>query len=140
MTDKEFSGFLDPFDEYPTLRDRVKAVLERLPQHVVEDFLQDESFHVALENFVPGQGSSLWMAMPGPNRNASRAVVLRKRLNDCKEDFALYIIAHEFAHAHLHNGSWQEHTDPEDAADALAESWGFPKVARPSFLSFRPEP
>ena len=125
------SKFLQPFDEYPVLRDRVRTVLERLPNHIVEDFAQDDSFHITLDNFVPGQGWSLWMAMPGVNRNGSRAVVLRKRLNDCDEAFALYIVAHEFAHAHLHNGGWGDYSDPERAADALAESWGFPKVARP---------
>ena len=131
MTGSLFSDFLKPFEEYTTLRDRVRAVLERLPIPVVEDFLQDDGFHVTLENFVPGQGWSLWMAMPGANRSGSRAVVLRKRLNDCNEDFAVYIIAHEFAHAHLHNGGWGDITDPEQAADALANSWGFPKVTRP---------
>ena len=113
------------------LRNRVRAVLERLPTPVVEDFCRTKGFHVTLDNFVPGQGWSLWMAMPGVNRNGSRTVVLRKRLNDCNEDFALYIIAHEFAHAHLHNGGWQDLADPEQAADALAESWGFRKVNRP---------
>ncbi|QEF98783.1 hypothetical protein Mal15_28390 [Stieleria maiorica] len=130
MTADVFSEFLDPFKRHSVLRERVRAVLERLPTSVVEDFLQDERFRVTLENFVPGQGWSLWMAMPGANRSGSRVVVLRQRLNDCNEDFALYIIAHEFAHAHLHNGGWGEHTDPEQAADALADSWGFPKVAR----------
>ncbi|MEL6104605.1 MAG: hypothetical protein AAFU85_01155 [Planctomycetota bacterium] len=128
MTGGVFSKFLEPFEEQTVLRERVRAVLERLPTAVVEDFLGDESFHITLDNFVPGQGWSLWMAMPSANRSGSRAVVLRKRLNDCNEDFALYVIAHEFAHAHLHNGGWREHTDPEDAADALAESWGFPKA------------
>ncbi|MEO1618943.1 MAG: hypothetical protein AAFV88_24040 [Planctomycetota bacterium] len=134
MMDDVFSDLLRSFQGHATLRDRVRVVLERLPTLVVQDFLQDESFHITLDNFVPGQGWSLWMAMPGANRNGSRAVVLRKRLNDCDEDFALYIIAHEFAHAHLHNGGWREFTDPEQAADALADSWGFPKVARPRQL------
>lgn len=134
MSDDLFSKFLQPFDEYATLRDRVRTVLERLPTPVVDDFLQDEGFHVTLDNFVPGQGWSLWMAMPRAKGSGSRAVVLRRRLNDCNEDFALYIIAHEFAHAHLHNGGWRDFTDPEQAADALADSWGFPKVTRPRQL------
>ncbi|MEM6470991.1 MAG: hypothetical protein AAF802_15640 [Planctomycetota bacterium] len=130
MTGDVFSEFLKPFEQYVALRDRVKKVLEHLPTPVVDDFLRDESFHIALDNYVPGHGWSLWMAMPGTNRNGSRAVVLRKRLNDCNEGFALYIIAHEFAHAHLYNGGWGDITDPEEAADALAESWGFPKIPR----------
>ena len=28
----------------------------------------------------------------------------------------------------LHNGGWGETTDPEEAADAVAASWGFDKV------------
>ena len=131
MTDDVFSKLLESFEGHAALRDRVRAVLERLPTPVVEDFLQDDCFHVTLDNFGPGQGWSLWMAMPGPNLSGSRAVVLRNRLNDCDEDFALYVIAHEFAHAHLHNGGWRDLTDPEQAADALADSWGFPKVTRP---------
>ncbi len=125
------SKFLLPFQGYSELGARVRTVLERLPTAVIEDFLRDERFRVTMDNFVPGQGWSLWMAMPGVNRSGSRAVVLRERLNDCDEDFAMYIIAHEFAHAHLHNGGWGEYTDPEQAADALAASWGFPKVQRP---------
>ena len=131
MTDDVFSKLLESFEGHATLRDRVRTVLGRLPTPVVEDFLQDECFHVTLDNFVPGKGWSLWMAMPGANRSGSRAVVLRKRLNDCDEDFALYVIAHEFAHAHLHNGGWRDLTDPEQAADALAAAWGIPKVTRP---------
>ena len=59
----------------------------------------------------------------------SRCVVLKQRLAECSESFGLYVIAHELAHAFLHNGSWGEISDPEDAADALAESWGFPRPA-----------
>ena len=108
-----FSKFLTPFGEYPALGERVRTVLAQLPQAVVDDLLNDEGFHVALDNFVDGKGWSLWMAMPKGISSRSRAVVLRKRLNDCDEAFALYIIAHEFAHAHLHNGGWGDISDPE---------------------------
>ena len=74
----DFADFLKPFDEYATLRDRVRAVLERLPVPVVEDFLQDNCFHLTLDNFVPGQGWSLWMAMPAANRSGSRADSIAK--------------------------------------------------------------
>jgi hypothetical protein len=60
----------------------------------------------------------------------SRSVVLRRRLAECAEDFAHYVIAHELAHAHLWNGGWGEISDPEDAADALAASWGFARPGR----------
>jgi len=54
-------------------------------------------------------------------------VVLKPRLSMCEEAFAHYVIAHEFAHAYLRNGPWGNIFDPEDAADALAASWGFPR-------------
>jgi hypothetical protein len=65
------------------------------------------------------------MATPGPIGSGSRCVVLKPRLADCSEAFACYVIAHEFAHAFLRNGGWDAITDPEEAADALAASWGF---------------
>ncbi len=67
------------------------------------------------------------MAQLGPN-GTSRCVVLKPRLEHCSSAFARYIIAHELAHAHLHNGGWGEITDREEAADALAACWGFPKI------------
>lgn len=105
------------------------AVLNELPEVVQRDFLDDPRFRVTLENFVPGQGWTLWMASPGPVGSGSRCVVLRPRLAHCSEGFAHYVIAHEFAHAYLRNGAWGEITDVEEAADALAESWGFRRPA-----------
>ena len=51
--------------------------------------------------------------------------MLKHRLGECPEAFAHYVIAHELAHAYLHNGPWGAIEDPEQAADALASSWGF---------------
>jgi hypothetical protein len=59
-------------------------------------------------------------------------VVLRPKLERASESFAKYIIAHEFAHAFLRNGGWGKITDVEEAADALAASWGFYKPAKSS--------
>jgi Zn-dependent peptidase ImmA (M78 family) len=56
-------------------------------------------------------------------------VVLKPQLAECAKTFAHYVIAHELAHACLHNGGWREMDDPETAADALAACWGFPKPA-----------
>lgn len=67
------------------------------------------------------------MAPLGPG-GFSRCVVLKPRLERCSEAFARYIVAHEFAHAWLHNGGWGEITDCEEAADAVAATWGFAKV------------
>lgn len=66
------------------------------------------------------------MPLLGPS-GTSRCIVLKPRLEHCSHEFSRYIIAHEFAHAYLYNGGWGEITDREDAADALANHWGFPK-------------
>ena len=49
-------------------------------------------------------------------------------LENCSAAFVRYIVAHELAHAWLHNGGWGEITDREEAADAVAAAWGYEKV------------
>ena len=126
-----FSAYLEAFEEHLPLRERVLHVLNSLPTEVQNDFLSDPRFTVSIDNFVPGQGSTVFMAAPGDAEDRSRSVVLRPRLADCNEAFAHYVIAHEFAHAYLRNGPWGEIRDIEDAANALAASWGF---SRPNAL------
>ena len=126
----KFEAYIEPFSDLPQLRDRVLHVLEALPENVQSDFLDDERFHVQLDNFQEGKGWSLVMDLPSPDGHGSRCVVLKPKLADSDESFALYVIAHEFAHAFLHNGGWGEISDPEEAADALAASWGFVRPAR----------
>lgn len=120
-----FAAYIEPFAEYPVLQQRVLSVLRALPSEVQQDFLDDCRFGVAIDNYEPGIGWSLWMPTPGPPGNGSRCVVLRPRLATSSEAFAKYVIAHEFAHAFLRNGGWGKITDVEEAADALAASWGF---------------
>lgn len=120
-----FSEYIEPFAEYPALQQHVLSVLETLPEEVQRDFLDDHRFGVAIDNYEPGKGWSLFMPTPGPPGHGTRRVVLRPKLNRASEDFAKYIIAHEFAHAFLRNGGWGEITDVEEAADALAASWGY---------------
>jgi hypothetical protein len=122
-----FSAYLEPFDACPPLRERVLTVLCRLPEVVQQDFLSDPRFTVSLDNFAPGSGSTVFLAPPGGTGDSSRSVVLKPRLSDCDPAFAHYVIAHEFAHAFLRNGPWGEITNTEDAANALAASWGFPQ-------------
>ena len=110
----------------PTLRERVASVLESLPSEVQQDFLNDPRFTVSPDNYVPGEGSQVFMAPPGPMGDGARSIVLKPLLGDCSEAFAHYVIAHEFAHAFLRNGPWGEITDVEDAANSLAASWGYP--------------
>jgi hypothetical protein len=121
-----FSAYLQAFEAYPPLRQRVLLVLKALPREVQQDFLMDSCFSVLLDNYVSGEGSSVFMAVSEGSGISSRSVVLRPRLSECEESFAHYVIAHEFAHAYLRNGPWGDLTDPEHAADALAASWGFP--------------
>ena len=120
-----FDLYAAPFGDYPVLQQRVLQVLESLPADVQHDFLQDPRFGVEIDNYEPGVGWSLFMPTPGPPGQGSRKVVLRPRLNYATEQFALYIIAHEFVHAFLRNGGWGDITDVEDAADALAAFWGY---------------
>lgn len=123
-----FVEYLKPFADLEPLRERVLVVLTSLPVEVRDDLIEDPRFRIALDDFVPGEGRTVWMACPGPGNHGSRCVVLKPKLADCSKEFAHYIIAHELAHAYLHNGGWGKINDPEDAADALAASWGF---ARP---------
>ena len=124
-----FSTYLSPFAELPSLANRVRLVLEQLPELVQRDFLDDMRFSVTLEDYVPGRGWTLSMPTPGAPGDSSRCVVLRSKLAECSEAFSHYVIAHEFAHAYLRNGGWGEITDVEQAADALAASWGFVRPA-----------
>ena len=115
-----------PFGDFPVLTSRIESVLAALPAEVQQDFLQDPHFKVSLDDCEPGKGRTVMMPGLGPN-GVSRCVVLKPRLDRTTSLFAKYIIAHEFAHAFLRNGGWGEISDAEEAADALAASWGFPK-------------
>ena len=88
---------------------------------------------MTMESYHPEKGYTLWIAAPDPNGGASRCVVLRAKLATCGEACGLDVSAYELAHAFLRNGGWGEITDREEAADALAESWGFPKPNFPRF-------
>lgn len=125
-----FAEYLEPFVELEPLRQRVQDVLTSLPDKIQHDLFEDPLFQIALDDFKPGEGRTVRMASPVPGKNGSRCVVLKPRLADSSTAFAHYIIAHELAHAYLRNGGWGEIHDPEDAADALAASWGFPKTPR----------
>jgi hypothetical protein len=129
---KLFASLLEAFVEHEPLGHRVAKVLSALPQEVQEDFLSDPRFRISrLGRDAPSEHGTL-LALPAADGRGSRCVVLKPRLADCSEPFGLYVIAHELAHAYLHNGVWGEFSDPEEAADALAASWGFP---RPGWFS-----
>ncbi len=128
-----FTAYLEPFSEHPVLQQRVLLVLEQLPSEVQRDFLEDHRFGVTIDNYEPGIGWSFIMPTPGLPGNGSRCVVLRPKLAAASEQFAMYVIAHEFAHAFLRNGGWGEITDIEEAADAMAASWGFHRPKHPGW-------
>lgn len=131
-----FAEILEAFAEHPQLHIRISTVLCSLPEEVQADFGDDPSFQITLEDYSPEHGWKLFMACPSATNVVSRCVVLRRRLEHAVEDFAHYVIAHEFAHAYLRNGGWGEITDIEEAADALAASWGFPRPATSSWRFF----
>ena len=120
-----FGPLLAPFTQHVRLREWVAHVLHALPADVQHDFLSDATFNITLEDYSPEGGWRMFMACPSPQQKVSRCVVLRGRLEQSSEAFAMYVIAHEFAHAYLRNGGWGTITDIEEAADALAASWGF---------------
>lgn len=117
--------YVQRYIDFGQLTPRVARVMATMPDEVLRELLDDPHFHLALEDFEPGRGTKVFLAVGGGQWSGSRSVVLRPRLATCREEFAHYVIAHEFAHAHLRNGPWREHRDPERAADALAETWGF---------------
>ncbi len=123
----EFQRLVAPFSGLPALHERLMNVLPKLPNEVQQDFLSDPHFKISLDDCEPGKGRTVLMPSLNPNGSESRCVVLKPRLATCSIEFAYYIIAHEFAHAFLRNGGWGEITDREEAADALAASWGFEK-------------
>lgn len=125
----KIADYLSPFEGLPELQRHITQVLDCLPDNVQKDFFQDPRFGMDIDNYEPGEGWSFFMPTPGPPGQGSRRVVLRPKLENASEEFAKYIIAHEFAHAFLRNGGWGDITDIEEAADALAASWGFNKVA-----------
>ncbi|MAI73507.1 MAG: hypothetical protein CMM01_21765 [Rhodopirellula sp.] len=120
-------SLLVAFEGTDPLRTRVHRVLSALPCEVQSDFVDDPRFCI-LPLTRKSSGETL-LALPAPDGSVSRCVVLKKRLASCSLAFGLYVIAHELAHAYLRNGPWQQYADPEEAADALAASWGFDKPA-----------
>lgn len=127
-----FYDQLAQFAPYAQLHTRLAWVLCALPEAVQGDFMEDTTFRITLEDYTPETGWKLFMACPTSGGMVSRCVVLRSKLNETSVGFTDYVIAHEFAHAFLRNGGWGEITDIEQAADALAASWGFerPKALR----------
>lgn len=121
-----FTPLLEAFSYSDPLRHRLVTVLQSLPQDVQRDFLDDPRFRITPLDGAASSDTTL-LALPTADGRASRCVVLRAALAKRSESYALYVIAHELAHAYLRNGAWGEILDPEEAADALATDWGYPR-------------
>ena len=72
--------YLKAFESLPTLKSRVSQVLYALPNDVQQDFLDDSTFRVTLEDFEPGRGWTMFMDLPPTGNAVSRCVVLRSKL------------------------------------------------------------
>lgn len=119
--------FVDRFVGDPILNQRIVAVLRSLPNSVLQDLLHDDRFRMAVYDVNDPANSYLHMAPPGVGDSGSRMIAWKSSLSRAPLDFANYVIAHEFAHAYLRNRGRTAAEDPEDAADALAKSWGYDK-------------
>ncbi|MCH2130945.1 MAG: hypothetical protein MK179_17530 [Pirellulaceae bacterium] len=75
-----------------------------MPKEIQQDFLSEPRFTISLDNYVPGDGSTVFMVTPGGGGLSSGTVVLKLQFSECDEAFAHYVIAHEFSHAYLRNG------------------------------------
>jgi hypothetical protein len=101
-------------------------VLNRLPSAVLEDVIGEGG--IVLYDYDPGPGVVMEVPVKAPTRqSAARSVVLKRTLCRRSPMFVRWLIAHELAHAHLRNAGRWPGDDPEKAADALAEGWGFPR-------------
>jgi len=123
---KDIDHWLTSFRLDPFVHRHVAVVLAQIPAPVRDDLMGDPTFHLC--DYEPGPGVVMQVPMRLPARNrASRSVVLKRTLRHRPEKFVTWLIAHEFAHAHLRHGIRFPGEDPESAADGLAAEWGFPK-------------
>jgi hypothetical protein len=118
-------SWLDRFPLDESIRARTAEVLGALPERVLCDIVEDPTFTIC--DFEPGKMFYVPMQIGARGRGPGRAVVLKRTLRARTREFANWVIAHEFAHAHLRNAGRFPGEDPEHAADALAATWGFPK-------------
>ena len=122
----EIYEWLQPFGLDGLLNNHAAHVLQSLPIEVRTDIMGDAG--VVFYDYQPGPGVVMQVPVRIPTRNgASRSVVLKRTLTRREPEFVRWLIAHEIAHAHLRNAGRWPGEDPEHAADALAEGWGYPR-------------
>src|SRR5947209_262665 len=82
------------------LHGHVAEVVLTLPDPVRRDLVEDPGFHLC--DYEPGPGVVAHVPVGAPRRNgAGRSVALKRTLRHRPPAFVRYVIAHEFAHAHL---------------------------------------
>jgi hypothetical protein len=131
----EIENWLRPFALDERLHAHTAEVIASLPSSVRDDLMGDPAFSMC--DYQPGPGVVMHVPVRFPpkarepartsRRELGRTVVLKRTLLARSEPFVRWVIAHELAHAHLRNAGRWPGDDPEHAADALAEGWGFPR-------------
>lgn len=124
----DIDAWLSTFALDVVLHDHTREVVRALPNDVRLDLMLDARFLIADYEPVAGRGMQVRVGHPS-RHGASRTVVLKRTLRRNHPEFVRYVIAHELAHAFLRNAGRSPDEDPEQAADALAEQWGFPRTA-----------
>ncbi len=121
-----FDQWLSELRIHDDLRVHVQSVMTALPGQVSRGLIDDPSFVVFDYDPTSGRTHTILIAPPRAKK-PGRSVVLKQTLRHRPPAFVRWVIAHELAHAHLHNRGRHEAEDAEVAADALAAEWGFPK-------------
>ncbi|MCX5658926.1 MAG: hypothetical protein NTW19_04300 [Planctomycetota bacterium] len=127
-TPADIDAWLAAFALDGVLHDHARQVVEALPQEVRLDLMLDARFLIADYESGPGRGMQVPVGQPS-RHSVSRSVVFKRSLRRNHPEFVRYVIAHELAHAFLRNAGRSPEEDPEQAADALAAQWGFPRTA-----------
>src|SRR4051812_25965640 len=94
--------WLGPFQLDSFLHAHVADVIEKLPDAVRDDLINDPGF--SMSDYEPGPKVVRHIPVGLPrNGRAARAVELKRTLRHRPEAFVRYVITHEIAHAHLRN-------------------------------------
>jgi len=126
---QEIDRWLITFQLDEWLCAHVAVVVAMLPEPVRDDLMTDPSF--IMHDYDPRDLAVTCIPVGVPSRGRpGRSVSLKRTLNGRPVEFVRWVIAHELAHAHLHNRGRFVDEDPEAAADSLAADWGFPRPAR----------
>lgn len=125
----DIDRWLRPFALDEHLHVHTVEVVASLPSRVRDDLMSDPAFSMC--DYEPGPGVVYHVPVKFASASKpARSVVLKRTLRARPVDFVRWVIAHELAHAHLRNAGRWPGEDPEHAADALAEGWGFPRPSR----------